>query len=318
MSLLMETSSLNHLPEAKSFADFAVTFTGGSTCTLRSVSQTKITCTTLSGLSGSPKVTVAFNGQTQEYATAFTVNTATNSVTSIDKTAVSPVLKQDLVITLSSTPSSTASDYTGVLVNTDRTIYMKVNSVDTSAKTVTARFPGAPKGEDFTVFVEYNGSRFLSSVTLSAITKITAIEITTTLPTAKSTIGTTGGDTVKLTGTGFSTTLTDNIVVFGNVKADVVSATITELVVRANPSATAGSVEITAFLKPNIVVACGISGGCNISYAEDTSLTINNQGTQLSHTNGVITITGANFGTNAKGYINGYMNRQLCHLPLLK
>lgn len=240
------------LAEANSFSDFAVTFTGGAKCNLKSVSSTKITCSVPAGLSGSPQVTLTFNGKTSTYATAFTVNIVSNTVTGVNKSVVSPVEKQDLVISVSHTPSSTASDYVGVLVSSERTIFMKVNAVDTSAKTLTARFPGAPRAEQFTLFVDYSGERYNSAVFLTAAAKVTGIEITTTLPTAKTTIGTTGGDTVKLTGEGFSTNINDNIVVFGSVKTEIVSATLNEIVVRAGAFASAGEQEVTAFLKPNI------------------------------------------------------------------
>jgi hypothetical protein len=256
------------------------------------------------GLSGSPQVTVTFNGKTHTFATTFTVNIVSYTVTGIDKSVVSPVEKQNLVISVSHTPSSTASHYIGVLVSSERTIYMKINSVDTSAKTLTARFPGAPKAEQFTLFVDYSGERYNSAVFLTTAAKITGVEITTTLPTFKSTVGTTGGDTVKLTGEGFSSNIDDNIVVFGSIKTEVVSATLNEIVVRTGASASTGELEITAFLKPNIEMICAISGGCKITYAVDSSLTLATN--TVTHADGVITITGAGFGLNAKGFIGDY------------
>lgn len=240
------------LTEANSFSDFAVTFTGGSKCLVTSVSSTSIVCTTPKGLANAAKVTVAFNGKSLEYATAFTVADSSQQIVSVDKPTICPVLKQDIVITVSSTPSSNPNDYTGIISNSVRTIYMRVNKVDTTAKTLTARFPGSPANDDYTVFVEYNGDRYKSSVTVSAKSTITAIQVTTP-GSSKTSISTTGGDTITITGTGFSTTLVDNQVVFGaNTYAEVVSATSTQLVVRAGSYSTAGSADVKVFLKLSV------------------------------------------------------------------
>mmetsp|Transcript_41822 Transcript_41822/g.48330 ORF Transcript_41822/g.48330 Transcript_41822/m.48330 type:complete len:138 (-) Transcript_41822:778-1191(-) len=74
--------------EAKSFTDFAVTFTGGGKCAVISVSETQIICTTPKNLPDSAKVTVAFNGKSTEFSTAFTISTSSQTVTSVDKTQI--------------------------------------------------------------------------------------------------------------------------------------------------------------------------------------------------------------------------------------
>ena len=293
------------LSEANSFSDFGVTFTGGSKCYVTAVTTTSIVCTTPKGLPTAAKVTVAFNGKSLQYSTAFTVSQSSDQVISIDKTTVCPVLKQDIVITVSSTPSSNTNDYAGVIVNNSKTIYMRINSVDTTAKTLTARFPGSPQNDDYIVYIVYNGARYKSTVTLSARSTITAIQILTP-GSSKTSISTTGGDTITITGTGFLTILSDNQVVFGdNTYADVISATSTQIVVRAGVYSqivvragvysTSDTVEVKVFLKLSVESTWTVSGGCNLIY-DNTLVPVN----------GVVTIDGSGFGSNPIGYIGTY------------
>ena len=296
------------LSEANSFADFKVSFTGGEICTVTSVTSTTIICTSPPNLSGSTSLKVAFNGKSKQHASAFTITQSNESVSSVDKTIICPVLKQDLVITVSSLPNNNADDYIAILANSDTTIKMRVNSIDTGAKTLTARFPGSPKNAEYYLYVENNntGERYKSSIKVKASSQIDSYQITTTLPTAKSDISTTGGDTIKITGSGFSTTLSDNIVQFGDAYATVLSATETELIVRAGSSSVTGSVEIKVFLKLSIESICAIGGGCTISYSSVGVPQLTNPTTVLTPVNGVVTISGSNFGANPVGYIGTY------------
>lgn len=291
------------LTEAKSFEDFSVKFTGGGVCTVTSVSKTEIICTSPPNLPTGAKITVTFNTKSKEHTTAFTVNASTESVVSVDKPAICPVLKQDIKITVSKADNTNPSAYTAVLVHDSTSIYMRVNSVNTSTKTLTARFPGSPLNTEYYVYVEYNNERYSSNVKVNAKSQIDSYEIITTAPVAKSEISTTGGDRVKITGTGFSTNLQDNVVQFGNVYADVLQATQTELIVRAGPSSVKGSVEIKVFLKMSIESACEIASGCKITYTDTGVPTLDSPTTYLVPINGVITIKGTNFGVNPIGYI---------------
>mmetsp|Transcript_41822 Transcript_41822/g.48331 ORF Transcript_41822/g.48331 Transcript_41822/m.48331 type:complete len:134 (-) Transcript_41822:274-675(-) len=127
---------------------------------------------------------------------------------------------------------------------------MRVNKVDTATKTLTVRFPGSPVNADYVVFVEYNGDRYSSTTVVSAKSSISSIQITTNSPASKSNISTTGGDTVKITGIGFSTNKLDNAVVFGDkTYAEVLSASFTELVVRAGSSKIPGEVDVHVYIK---------------------------------------------------------------------
>ena len=184
---------------------------------------------------------------------------------------------------------------------------MRISQVDTTAKTLKARFPGSPKNEDYTVFVEHNGERYKSSVTLSAKSTITAIQITTPGST-KSSISTTGGDTVTITGTGFSTTLSDNVVIFGtNTYAETISATSTQIVTKAGSYQTTESVEVKVFLKLSVESVCAISGGCTISYDSTQAPTLTSN--SLTPVNGVVTIGGSGFGSNPIGYIGTHQQK---------
>jgi hypothetical protein len=146
---------------------------------------------------------------------------------------------------------------------------MKVNEVDTSSNTLTVRFPGSPKGYEYYVTVFYNGVRFNSDVILDARSEVTNVEIVTSSSDVKQHLSHFGGDLVKLTGTGFSSNLNDNIVVFGKDKvATIVSAEVTEMVIRT-PYVNEGyfrgiedglkDFDFAVYLKPNIVTFCNMT-----------------------------------------------------------
>jgi hypothetical protein len=314
------------LSEAKSIDDFSIKLIFPSTrrnlqnteleCSLQSAQIDQLTCLTPAGLSGSPVVQVTFNGISQNMTGTLSVSTVTESVVSVSPSAVSPTLKQDLVIEVSSTPSSNVNDYEAIIESAYKTTRMKVNAVDTSAKTLTVRFPGSPKGYEYYVNVVYNGARYNSDVILDARSEVTGAEITTNAPDAKDHLSHFGGDLIKLTGTGFSSTLSDNIVVFGNDKvATIVSATVNEMVIRApyiDDAYFVGDedglldVGFTVYLKPNIVSYCNMTNTCQMSYQLDTTQTLTDAGTDFDLVDGIVTVTGTGFGANAVGYIGNY------------
>jgi len=248
------------LTEANSFSDFSVKFTGDKSCIVTLVTSSKIICTSPQGMTDNSQVTVAFNGKSKMYASTFGVTESDDSVVSVDKSSICPVLKQDIVITVSATSSSNPDEYTAILMNEDTTIHMRVNSVDQSSKQLTARFPGSPKNAIYYVYIEQGGVRFKSSVTINAKSTIESIEIITG-DGSKSEISTTGGDIVKIDGTGFSTVLSDNIVMIGSYYSDVLTATETELTVRAGKASVSGSSEVMVFLKLSIESKCNFGGG---------------------------------------------------------
>ena len=296
------------LEEANSITDFAVTFTGGNACTVTSVTQYVIKCVSPSGLTGSPQITVSFNGKSTTYATALTLSTVTESVTSVDKTSVCPVEKQDLVITVSDTPSTNIAYYTGIIISANTEILMRINAVDTTTKQLTARFPGAPDFAEYYVYVEYNdgsgAKRYNSNVVISTNSTITGISITTD-NSGKTNVSTSGGDIVEITGTAFSTDASDHIVIFGSAKAEIISAASTLLTVRAPVHNSDESVAVSVFLLPNLEAICDIAAGCTVTYDSSQQPTLSSSNPH-NITSGQVTIQGSGFGSNAVAYIDGY------------
>lgn len=242
--------------EAQSLEDWSVSFTGDFECKVTSVTQTKIVCISPEGLTGTPQITVSFNGKSTTYATTFTLNDVTQEVTGIDKPSICAVQKQNVVITVSDTPSSDPNDYRAIIIANDYEIFMRVNSVDTDAKTLTARFPGTPDLNEYYVYVEYfDGTDFMrynSNTVLNTNSTVSTIEITTSGD-AKTEISTTGGDLITITGVGYSTNPDNHVVVIGTNIADIVSSSDTQIVVRAPPSDNAASAEVIVYLKPNLL-----------------------------------------------------------------
>ena len=292
------------MTEALRITDFAVAFSDGSECTVVQTSSTEIQCVTPSGLTGPLSVTVTVNGKTGTLNPPFTVTAVTDQVLSIDKTSVSPVEKQDLVITANAATSTDVNDYVAIIETATKTIKMKVNDITANGANwdFTVRYPGTPSGDVWTVYIELNGQRYASLATLSTEVSVSDIAV---VGNANTELSTAGGELVEITGTGFTNVDNDVIVVFGNSRGTVISSTDTLITVRAPDSATAQSSEVTVFLRPNIEVPCGVSGGCTVTYIDDTQ-TVDSAGSTLDHVEGVITITGTGFGTNAVAVVDGY------------
>ena len=108
---------------------------------------------------------------------------------------------------------------------------------------------------------------------------------------------------MTLTGTAFSTDITDLEIVFaGKIKGTIVSSTGTEVKARIPAYSTTGDAAITFFQKPNIETTCGGGVDCKVVYITDSqTLTA----TDITATDGVVTLAGTNFGDNAKGFIDG-------------
>ena len=211
-----------------------------------------IKCIAPSDLTGSLDLTVTFNGKTQTES-GFTVSTVSESVVGVDKTSVSAVQKQNLVITADSAPSSNIDDYYGLLVSPTKELRMKVNSIAANGGNhdFTVRFPGAPGGDDFTVYLVYNGQRFASTHTLSTQTSMTDISVTGSSGTD---VSKHGGNVITITGTAFSTDIDDLIVLVGASKATIVTSTGTEITARVPLSETEEEAEVSVFQKPNVPV----------------------------------------------------------------
>ncbi|CAI2373695.1 unnamed protein product [Moneuplotes crassus] len=300
--IITGTNFPTSLTEANSISDFAVKFNDGSVCQVNSVSFTRITCTGPVGLTiGGISLSVTLNGKTHSQDD-LTVSAPAYNVASIDKSSVSAVQKQNLVITADSKPGSNLSEYHGLLVSTTKSIKMKVNSIveDNGVFKYTVRFPGAPKGDTYNVYLVHNDQRFGSTTTLSTETSITGISIEGQ---GDSNVSIHGGNIIALTGTAFSTDITSLVMVIGQQKGTVISSTGTEVKARIPAVIEAAEAEITFFQKPNVESTCGIGGGCKITYVTD-SQTISGPATDIAITDGIVTISGTNFGANAKGFIS--------------
>jgi len=293
------------LEEAQSISDFSITL-DDKECTLLTVERTKIVCISPSGLTAgsSPSLKIAFNEQTYTHGSTFTIQSSTGSVVSVTPSSVSPPVKQDVSIVLSKTDSSNPDDYLAVIEGPSNTIYMRVNEVDQATKTVVARYPGSPDNIDYTVSVIVNEERYSSDVVLSAYSSITSFSISTGDGTKES-ISQTGGDTIEINGRGFSTTLSDNKVVFGKTEATVTFASATKLIARASASSESGSLDIQVFIKLSIESECEVSTGCSITYSYDETIDplINYSMSELKPIDGIIIISGDNFGDNPRAYI---------------
>jgi hypothetical protein len=159
----------------------------------------------------------------------------------VDKTDVSPILKQTLTFTLDPTK------YTDTLLKNDLSVqllgannYVRdlyIMSVDDAAKKFTVKFNGAPVGS-YTFGVKSTSPSAYGRLDTTGISFQTSSTITGISPTSGSVFG---GTLLTITGTNFSTTLIDqavNIIVSASVfiGCDVVTATTTQLTCRIKPT----------------------------------------------------------------------------------
>jgi hypothetical protein len=147
------------LSEAKSISDFAVSFSDNKVCDVTSVSKTQIVCFTPAGLdTDGVTLSVTLNGKTIAGSTTLTVTASSNNVVGVDKPTICPVLKQDLEIEVDNLPSTDPNDYTAIIQNVNTFIEMRVNSLDSASKKVTARFPGSPSNAVYDIYITYTDS----------------------------------------------------------------------------------------------------------------------------------------------------------------
>ena len=292
------------LEEVSRIPDFSLTI-GGNDCTLISIDRTKIICSSPTGFTvgSTPSLQLSFNSQSYTYGTTFTIQASAGSVTSVSPALVSPPIKQNVNIVVSDTPSSNPDDYVAVLEGPTNTVMMRVNSVDQSTKTLVARYPGSPDNIEYTLYIQHGDDLFDSNVKLQAMSAITGVSITTS-GTTKSNISTSGGDIVVITGTGFSSTLSDNKVVFGKAEATVLSGSETELTVRAAYSQKTGDVDVQVFIKLSVESSCSMSNGCVINYDASQAPALDYMMSELTPSDGGIIIAGSGFGTNPRAFVS--------------
>lgn len=113
-----------------------------------------------SDLSTTLSPTVVINGATVSHSNTLATKGSVMTATTMSPTSVSPVLKTDIIFTLDSGFPYTLNrdDFTiNATSTTDSSYvrYLKVNQVDDSAKTLTARFGGALSGS-FQISIRHN------------------------------------------------------------------------------------------------------------------------------------------------------------------
>ena len=285
-------------------ANFSITL-GGSECSIVSVGRNKVVVGSPTGLASgsSPTFVVTLNGKSYSHGTTFTVTAVPGAVSSVSPVDVSPPVKRDLTITVDTLPSSTAADYVGLLSAAGEEIFMKVNAINTTASTLTVRFPGTPGNNDYTVFVLYNNQRYDSSAILSSVASIEGYTISPVDGASKTEVSTTGGDVVTITGKGFVTDPEGVIVQFGDITATTVNSTETSIVVKVPRAPGAGETEIKVFIMFSVEARCDMSPGCNITYASDQAPSVDDTALTADVDNRVI-ITGSGFGSSLNAYLD--------------
>lgn len=212
----------------------------------------------------------------------YTVSATTNSsltltpmtnvpkVVSIDKTNVSPVLKQTLTFTLN-------SDYTDALNAADLSVKVLANgysrdlyimSVDDSSspKTFTAKFNGAPMGT-YTFSVYASSVSQYGTLDTSALSLTTSSQVTGISPTQGSVYG---GSVLTITGTNFSTVISDQAVKVGNTYCDIFAATTTQLTCRIRMTGLTedanGDYLVLVVLAASSEATCAAANSCNFTF----------------------------------------------------
>jgi hypothetical protein len=205
----------------------SVTFSDDSICEILTLSETQITCRVVrfSDMSSTPRsvvITVQNIRYIQQRRELYSVVPTTNNqlsltplsnipkVVSIDKTNVSPVLKQTLTFVLNSDYNDAlrASDLKVKVINDAKNysrdlFVMSVN--DSAPKSFTVKFNGAPVGT-YSFFVYANSDSQYGTLDTSAVTLTTSSTVTSISPTSGSIYG---GTVLTITGSNFSSVISD-------------------------------------------------------------------------------------------------------------
>ena len=296
-----------------------VTFDDGTSCSVTSTSPTQIVCT-ISGFdkgtlntSNAMLFTIANNAPSKGVrrrnlaavsftsAIGVTISDWNPQVVSVTPATLSPVLKGELVFTL--------SDYTETMVSTDFSVYMvqesdasysrqlNVISIDDSAKTLTVQFPGAASGTYSFTIQGLGGSL---SCPADQVSIQTIIELTDYSPRSGSTLG---GTKLTLTGAHFGTVDTDNPVKVGNNYCYVISTADTEITCRIGDltvqSATTDA-QLIVFARTTEEGVCNVSGStCLFEYVEPQAAITSIACVFDASTNSLtFTVSGSGFGTD--------------------
>lgn len=267
------------------------------------MTSTQIICApnAFSGNSLDTSLQITVNLKVEVFAT--TVGTNDYSVTAVAPASISPVLKDDLVITLDTTMDlSNPADFTVYLENADAPENNKELNVYDSVpadKTIKARFGGAWSGKYTVNVVSATQGKFSSSVELDVSGSVTSFT-----PTQGSVHG---GTIVTLTGVNFDDDKLNNPVNIGWDHCEIISSSPTEIVFRtpAADDATAGHGEVTEAvivgLKTSEEAVCNFGAGCYFAYKNSATPTLNSATPEYDSTNNYfkITLAGSGFGSDA-------------------
>lgn len=259
-----------YLPRDFSVSPVTIIFDDSSStnCTPVSSTQTTLICLTsafaesLTSTTVTPTITI--NGVAVSHSVSLTTTDTLYSVTSITPSSASPVLKTDIVIQLDTSFPYTLDrdDFTVNATDENDSTYvrfLKVNSVDDSAKTLTVKFGGA------------ESSNFILSVRHSTYGLLKAYErildvggyVTGISPVSGSMYG---GTLITISGRNFGDVYTDNPVQIslsggiGNINCYVETTMATEITCRIDSdttNVTAGqSGDVVVFLKTSEEATC--------------------------------------------------------------
>lgn len=291
-------------------SDFAITFTDSTVCNVEQVSSTQIICSPDAFTSASSNVDLQLTLNAKTATSAVAVGTNTYSVLSVTPSSVSPVLKDTLIIEISTDQTIVASDFAVFLVNSaDATKNKELNVFEednvSNPKTISARFGGAWSGTYRVQVVSNSAGRFSSTIDLDVSGTVTGIS-----PTSGSVFG---GTKVTITGTNFDDDGLNNPVNIDTEHCEIISSTPTEIVFRT-PSTTSAtghaqeSLPIIVALKTSEEAVCNDGGaGCVFEYASGQTPTITSATPSYSEADGYIKITfaGSGFGSSAELYLDG-------------
>ena len=270
-----------HLPKDLTISDVSIVFDDSQSTACVPVTSTSNTLVCLTDafaeteLSTTMTPTVTINNVVMSHSLSLQTTSALYSVTSLTPSSASPVLKTDIVFQLDAAFPYTLDrdDFTVNATdvnNSEYVRYLKVNSVDDSAKTFTAKFGGAESG-DFVLSVRHADYGLVKAYhqTLNVGATVTGVS-----PLTGSIYG---GTLLTITGTNFGDVYTDNPVSIsttgggvGTTSCYVETTMATQITCRIDSETTNHTAglggEVIVFLKTSEEATCVGTGTCDFVF----------------------------------------------------
>lgn len=316
-------------------SDWSLAFSDGADvsveCVLVTVTSTEITCRPAKFPIATFGTTMTFNMQmnSQSASQSVSIGTSDAVVDSISPTSMSPVLKADIVISVTASLTDTNGDPYALsaaaadgdlsvvlssTTNSENDKTLNVFEADDAAGTITARFGGAWSGS-YLVDVYSNAyGKFDSETYLDVSGTVTGISPLTG--------SIWGGTLITITGTNFDDDPFNNPVNLGWDHCEIISTSATEIVART-PLRTVGdahddegSEDIIVALKTSEEATCDIDDGCGFVFDADLACTLDTMEVSYSTSDGYISIefSGEGFGTDApQVYLDGLEQEIVSH-----